>query len=268
MAQSVDAGDASEPTPNEGELQAGAAAAQDPADDDFAAGEIEAPLLDSGAQALAMDSTPASDPPIDLYEPIAMADAPPLAPMDHDATKIPAEPPMLTGLANRVDVFVALRAPSAAPAGKRAFTVPSYPVVIAMLAVVAVGLLIWRANIVLAMPQTASLYASIGLPVNLRGLAFEEVSTAQEMQDGVQVLVVEGAIANVVRTAVEVPRLRFAVLNANGAEVYAWTSLPSRSVLASGEKLPFRTRLASPPPDGREIAVRFYNRRDATGGSH
>jgi hypothetical protein len=137
-----------------------------------------------------------------------------------------------------------------------------------MLAVVAVGLLIWRASIVSAMPQTASLYASIGLPVNLRGLAFEEVSTAQEVLDGVQVLVVEGAIANVVRSAVEVPRLRFAVLNANGAEVYAWTSLPPRSVLASGEKLPFRTRLASPPPDGREIAVRFYNRRDATGGSH
>jgi hypothetical protein len=268
MAQSVGAGDASEPTPNEGELQAPAATAQDPAADDFAAGAIEAPLLDSGAQALAMDTMPASGPPIDLCEPITMADAPPLAPMDHDASKIPAEPPMLTGLANRVDVFVARRAPSAAPPGKRALPLPTYPVVIAILAVVSVGLLIWRASVVFAMPQTASLYASIGLPVNLRGLAFEEVSTAQEMQDGVQVLVVEGAIANVVRSAVEVPRLRFAVLNANGAEVYAWTSLPSRSVLASGEKLPFRTRLASPPPDGREIAVRFYNRRDATGGSH
>src|SRR5215470_20287312 len=37
MAQ-VDAGDASEPTPNEGELQAPAAAAQEPATEDFPAG--------------------------------------------------------------------------------------------------------------------------------------------------------------------------------------------------------------------------------------
>jgi hypothetical protein len=258
----------SEPTAKEGELQASAATATDKAADDFVAGATDVPLLDPGAQALAMDTTPPSSPQVETYEPITMADAPPLAPMDHDAAKIPAEPPMLTGMANRVDVFVAQRATRATPPAVRPFPVPSYPVLVATLAAIAVGLLIWRASVVLAMPQMASLYATIGLPVNVRGLVFEDVSTAQETQDGVQVLVVEGAVANVVRSAVDVPRLRFAVLNANGAEVYAWTSLPSRSVLASGEKLPFRTRLASPPADGREVTVRFYNRRDATGGSH
>ena len=32
----------------------------------------------------------------------------------------------------------------------------------------------WRAEVVRFLPQTASLYAAIGLPVNLRGLAFAE----------------------------------------------------------------------------------------------
>ena len=53
---------------------------------------------------------------------------------------------------------------------------------------------------------------------------------------------------------VEVPRLRFALRNRNGQEVYTWTALPGRSVLAPGETLAFRSRLASPPADGERRA--------------
>ena len=48
-------------------------------------------------------------------------------------------------------------------------------------------------------PQTASLYAAIGLPVNLRGLAFANVTTAKETNDGVPVLLVEGTIVSIAR---------------------------------------------------------------------
>jgi hypothetical protein len=37
-------------------------------------------------------------------------------------------------------------------------------------------------------------------------------------------------------------------------------------VLGPFESLPFRTRLASPPADGRDIQVRFFTRRDAVAG--
>jgi len=116
--------------------------------------------------------------------------------------------------------------------------------------------------VVRLVPQTASLYAALGLPVNLRGLTFGNVTTAIETQDGVQVLVIEGTIASASTRAVEVPRLRFSVRNHRGQEVYAWTALPSRGALSPGETLPFRSRLASPPPDMREVLVRFFNRRD------
>jgi hypothetical protein len=223
-------------------------------------------MLDPGARALAMDA--ASSDPIDLYEPISMTDAPPLAPMDHDASKIPADVPTLTGVANRVDAFVARRAVRASVPTVRAIAMPGLQSLTVMLAVILVGLLAWRTEVVAAMPQMASLYAMVGLPVNVRGLVFEDVKTMQEMHEGVQVLAVEGAIANATRTTFEVPRLRFALLNSSGTEIYTWTALPPRSVLPSGDKLPFRSRLASPPPDGREITVRFYNRRDAAGGLH
>jgi hypothetical protein len=81
------------------------------------------------------------------------------------------------------------------------------------------------------------------------------------------VLVVEGVIVNLTRNTLEVPRLRFGLRNGIGHEVYAWTALPSRPLLGSGDGLPFRTRLASPPPDGHDVIVRFFNRRDAALGT-
>jgi hypothetical protein len=80
------------------------------------------------------------------------------------------------------------------------------------------------------------------------------------------VLVVEGAVANIARTSLEMPRLRFAVRNDRGAEVYAWTAPAARTMLNPGEQVPFRSRLASPPGEGREVIVRFFNRRDSAAG--
>jgi hypothetical protein len=140
------------------------------------------------------------------------------------------------------------------------------PVAILALIALNAALIHWRSNVVRIAPQTASLYAAIGLPVNLRGLAFNDVTTTIESHDGVQVLVVEGKIASTSQRPVEVPRLRFSVRNRSRQEVYAWTALPSRNGLAPGETLTFRSRLASPPPDAREVLVRFFNRRDLVAG--
>jgi hypothetical protein len=42
--------------------------------------------------------------------------------------------------------------------------------------------------------------------------------------------------------------------------------MPSRTIAAPGDRLPFRSRLASPPAETYDISVRFYNRRDAMAG--
>jgi hypothetical protein len=133
-----------------------------------------------------------------------------------------------------------------------------------ILALVALNLMLigWRSDVVRWLPQTASLYAAIGLPVNLRGLVFANVTTERETNDGVEVLVVQGSIVNNFKRAVEVPRLRFSVRYQGGYEVYSWTALPNRNVLLPGESLPFSSRLASPPREGDRVEVRFFNRRD------
>ena len=68
------------------------------------------------------------------------------------------------------------------------------PAVIFVLILTLASLFAARQQVVRFLPQTASLYAMIGMPVNLRGLQFENIKTVRELQDGVPVLVVEGDI--------------------------------------------------------------------------
>ena len=139
---------------------------------------------------------------------------------------------------------------------------------IAVLVALCAGLLGMRKDIVRHAPQLASFYSAIGMPVNLRGLAFADMKIGNEIHDGVPVLVVEGLIVSTVSKPVDIPRLRFALRSASGAEVYAWTAVPTQPVLEPFETLPFRSRLASPPADGQNIQVRFFTRRDAVAGLH
>jgi len=127
-------------------------------------------------------------------------------------------------------------------------------------------LLGWRADVVRMMPQTAAFYKMIGMGVNLRGLVFEDVKISTEMVNNKPVLLIEGAIIDVARKSVEIPRLRFIVRDANGADIYAWNAVLEQPVINPGEKAWFKTRLAAPPAEGREIAVRFFHKLDVAAG--
>ena len=136
----------------------------------------------------------------------------------------------------------------------------------AAMGALALAIVVWRAELVRLMPQTAGFYKLVGLEVNLRGLKFKDVKVTSEMVEGKQVLVIEGSITGESNKPVEIPRLRFSVRDAQGAEIYAWNSVLEQSVLRPGERAQFKSRLASPPPEGRNIDVRFFNKRDLTGG--
>lgn len=208
----------------------------------------------------------AEAPPMALSEiPIPADDAPPLVPAaDGEAPPAPAAeldngPPDIESVAAR-------RARAAARKRRNRWRQIPLPVAIVALIVISCGLLSWRKEVVRYVPQLASFYSAIGMPVNLRGLAFTDLKIGNEIHDGVPVLVVEGLIVSMVSTPVEIPRIRFALRSATGAEVYSWTAQPSQPVLGAFETLPFRSRLASPPAEGHDIQVRFFTRRDAVAG--
>jgi predicted Zn finger-like uncharacterized protein len=124
-----------------------------------------------------------------------------------------------------------------------------------------------RNEVVRYLPQTASLFAAIGLPVNLRGLKFENVRISKENQDGIGILIVEGAVVSEAGKPIEVPRLRFAARNSTGQEVYTWTMPPPRSILGPGERLEFRSQTPAPPAEASDVMVRFFSAQDAMAGA-
>jgi predicted Zn finger-like uncharacterized protein len=141
------------------------------------------------------------------------------------------------------------------------------PIACAAMGALAIALVFWRADVVRHMPQTASFYKMVGLDVNLRGLLFKDVKVTTETVEGKPVLVIEGVIVGETRKTVDLPRLRFSVRDAQGAEIYAWNTVLEQTVLKPGDRAWFKSRLASPPPEGRSIDIRFFNKKDIAGGS-
>jgi predicted Zn finger-like uncharacterized protein len=143
----------------------------------------------------------------------------------------------------------------------------SLPTACAAMGALVLALVIWRVDVARLLPQTAAFYKMVGLEVNLRGLMFKDVKLTTETVEGKTVLVIEGVITGETRKPVELPRLRFSVRDAQGAEIYAWNTVLEQSVLKPGERAWFKSRLASPPPEGRNIDIRFFNKRDLAAGS-
>ncbi len=141
------------------------------------------------------------------------------------------------------------------------------PVACAGIGALVAALLIWRADVVRLLPQTATFYKMVGLEVNLRGVAFKDVKITTETVESKPVLVIEGLIVGETKKPVDLPRLRFSVRDAKGADIYAWNSVLEQKVLKPGDRAWFKSRLASPPAEGRQIDIRFFNRRDIAGGS-
>jgi predicted Zn finger-like uncharacterized protein len=240
--------------PSAEDLAAQEAAATKAMEDEWSAALAAEPVAHSKFE---VDEKPL--PP--AFTAVPASEAPPLAPSEPPAAEREPEPH------EDIETIAARRAQIAAARKKRRKTsFLNLPVAIAAMAAVLVLLLAGRERVVRFVPQTAGLYAKLGMPVNLRGLIFDNVRTSEEMHEAVPVLVAEGAIVNVSQRIVDVPRLRFAVRNAGGLEIYAWTAQPPSPVMKPGERMSFRSRLASPPADSKDVVVRFFSRRDLEAG--
>jgi predicted Zn finger-like uncharacterized protein len=226
----------------------------------------------------ALDMADEPNDAVDAFETnvVTETDSPPIAPVDLDADR----PPIDVEADDVSDAHAVEDTPedveSAAarrfgrPSLRKGLHWPLSHLQSAMLMLIIVDAIVvgWRTDFVRALPQTASFYSWIRMPVNLRGLNFDSLATVTEQHEGVPILVVQGDVVNDTGKSASVPHLRFAVRNAARQEIYSWTTAPSRTVLPPGEALAFRTRLASPPPDAHDVLVRFVNRYDVMMGTH
>jgi predicted Zn finger-like uncharacterized protein len=112
-------------------------------------------------------------------------------------------------------------------------------------------------SIVRLWPQAASAYAAIGLPVNLRGLAVHDVRLIETDAPGEAALEVQGQITNLKPGINAVPALRLSLRDAQGREIYMWTTTAAKAHVSGGETLAFNARLASPPVGATSVLVSF-----------
>jgi predicted Zn finger-like uncharacterized protein len=221
-----------------------------------------------GVPSPADSSTLAPAPP--AAAPVVIAEAPSLIPTieEEESWASHADSAIIEPLGEDIETLAARRErrPQARKTWRVRWRPPRLPTVVVTLAACVAALIIARTTVVQIFPQTASLFAAMHLPVNLRGLDFTDVKSSEEFDQGVPVLVVDGKIVNLTNRIMDVPRLRIAVRNAAGHEVYAWTAVAQSPILGPRDSLPFRTRLASPPSDARDVVVRFFTKRDRMAG--
>ena len=214
-----------------------------------------APAEDSAPEPVSEPSAPIPPEPIEPVAPVAVTDAPPLVPTADAGAD-----------SEEIENFVVRRKRLQARRSQ-ARKSSRWTAIILVLFAFNVALIGARSEIVRFLPQTASLFSAIGLPVNLRNLKFEDMKISRETQESLSTLVVEGTIVSISGKPTEVPRLRFSARDASGQEIYTWSTMPSRSILGPGEKLEFRSRLVSPPPTATDVVVRFFNPQDAPTGA-
>ncbi|VUF11496.1 MJ0042-type zinc finger domain-containing protein [Methylobacterium dankookense] len=116
-----------------------------------------------------------------------------------------------------------------------------------------------RTSVVRAMPQSAGLYARIGLPVNLRGLEIRDVVAFRNPAEAGRPaeLVVEGDLVGLARGSTPVPPLAVELRDEAGTGLRSLQIAAPRASLAAGETARFRASFADPPAKARGLQLRF-----------
>ena len=129
--------------------------------------------------------------------------------------------------------------------------------IFAALVIVLIGGVVFRQPVVRALPSLAGLYAAAGMDINVRGFQLADVTMTRDMADGGQILVVSGKISNVSGRDNAIPPLRIVLRSPTGAEIQVVKASAESKKLTKDGETSFKTVLANPPQDAKDVLVRF-----------
>jgi len=116
---------------------------------------------------------------------------------------------------------------------------------------------VFRQDIVNGVPQTATLYQSLGVDVTLSGLDIEDPVTRSALVDGKPVLVVNGAIRNITAQAKPVPMVELSLHSKDGEPLVTWLVDVNKEQLAKDERVTFVSEYPNPPVDAVKLRYKF-----------
>lgn len=121
-----------------------------------------------------------------------------------------------------------------------------------------------RTDLVRWFPALAGLYASIGMPVNVVGLEFENSKTMTTFRGGKPVMIITSRIRSVANMTVAVPPVLVSLLDTSGTTIYEWTVTPLARQMDPGEIFEFSTEVSAPPEGAMTVRLSFANPRAGT----
>lgn len=140
-----------------------------------------------------------------------------------------------------------------------------YPLVrmlaVLLLVAVVVGGVMFRTEIVRVLPDMAGVYAAVGMPVNVVGLEFSDVTTLTTRRGEETALVVTAKIRAIGGRRTAIPPVVATLLDEHGAPVYEWSVVPPAPDVAPGEVVDLSAELAKPPEGARELRLSFADGR-------
>lgn len=117
------------------------------------------------------------------------------------------------------------------------------------------GLYLFRQQVVQAWPQSASTYATLGMPVNRFEIDFV-ASEAERFFDGTTpILEVRGLVANTTGSLLDTPLVRVELLSDDGAILQTTLAAIEPPVLRAGAQGRFTARIEDPPFEAFELDV-------------
>lgn len=147
--------------------------------------------------------------------------------------------------------------PPMKPRGERTAIAAGWIGLTAILFLIVWGGVRYRDTIASVWPQTSSLYAALRMPVNARGLAFTDVNYRRDIEEGQQVLTVNGNVVNVSSRELAVPEIAVTLTDSDKRQLDRWVFSSGVTRLKPGQKIAFATRRTNPPEDARHLEMTF-----------
>lgn len=134
----------------------------------------------------------------------------------------------------------------------------------ALLALLALGVALFRNQVVQLWPKTAALYAAAGMSVNGVGLVIEQVRLTPAVQNGQAVLGISGRIRNERDHATPAAALQVTLVDSSGAPLARLVARPV-DVVPALESRYFSVVVKNPPPGVASVALAFVSHVDGPG---
>ncbi|MEM6617136.1 MAG: DUF3426 domain-containing protein [Pseudomonadota bacterium] len=122
----------------------------------------------------------------------------------------------------------------------------------------------YRVAVVKLAPQLADAYAFFGLPVNVRGLSFADLSFRFGAENGARMLYVSGMVENLTNELKLLPDLQLTLRDDTGTPLASVSRTLSQTEVDPGGTTPFQVRMANPPEPAVTVTMRFIDREQAS----